>query len=85
MCVDSYDCECPNGYTGHMCQVNYDECSSNPCQHGGVCQDKLGYYVCDCPRGFTGEPLLYGALCAKQWFFTIEYVKLVKTQFHSVR
>ena len=31
-----------------------DECTPNPCQNGGTCEDGLGAYSCTCPPGFTG-------------------------------
>lgn len=30
------------------CQVPIDECASNPCQNGGVCNDEINGYTCDC-------------------------------------
>ena len=31
-----------------------DECSSQPCQNGGVCEDLIDSYACTCQPGFTG-------------------------------
>ena len=31
-----------------------DECSSNPCQNGGTCVDKVNGYLCSCAHGYTG-------------------------------
>ena len=31
-----------------------DECSSDPCQNGGFCLDRIDSYVCACQPGFTG-------------------------------
>ena len=42
------------GYTGTHCQTDTDECSSNPCQNGGICQDLINSYRCSCPIGFEG-------------------------------
>lgn len=42
-------------HKGTRCELNVDECSSNPCQNGGRCVDGLGGYHCLCFRGFTGS------------------------------
>lgn len=36
-------------------RLNADNCSSNPCQHGGVCFNTFGGYVCRCPDSWTGN------------------------------
>jgi Notch-like protein len=50
-----FDCVCQSGYEGPLCAVNINECSSNPCQHGGTCIDQLGRYECGCPTGYSGK------------------------------
>ena len=35
--VDSYGCSCNPGFTGVVCEVDVNECISNPCKHGGMC------------------------------------------------
>ena len=42
------------------CQVNYDECSSNPCRNGGDCVDQVDGYKCRC------KPSFYGPTCTQQ-------------------
>lgn len=32
-----------------------DECTSNPCLHGGTCIDQVNKYVCNCPAGTEGD------------------------------
>lgn len=38
---------------GTNCEINIQECDSNPCLHG-VCQDQIGGYICECEDGFEG-------------------------------
>uniref|UniRef100_A0A8C2AFT3 Notch receptor 2 n=1 Tax=Cyprinus carpio TaxID=7962 RepID=A0A8C2AFT3_CYPCA len=39
---------------GVNCEINHDDCASNPCQHG-TCEDGINEYKCVCKPGFTGE------------------------------
>lgn len=39
------------GWTGKLCEVPIDECSSNPCQNGAVCIDLHASYSCACLFG----------------------------------
>jgi len=32
--VNNYTCQCQDGYAGHDCEVEIDECQSSPCIHG---------------------------------------------------
>lgn len=41
-------------FTGTRCQVNIDDCVSNPCKNGGLCHDSVAGYTCECPLGYTG-------------------------------
>ncbi|KAJ8978001.1 hypothetical protein NQ317_004546 [Molorchus minor] len=36
-----YECLCVPGVTGQNCEININECESNPC-YNGVCSDKIG-------------------------------------------
>lgn len=57
-CLDlgqSILCRCQAGFTGANCQVNIDDCASNPCQNAGTCQDGVNDYTCSCTLGYTGK------------------------------
>jgi hypothetical protein len=42
---DTYVCLCPLGWTGENCDVDVDECSSNPCHNGGRLTSPLHYHA----------------------------------------
>ena len=44
-------------FAGKLCEINIDECLSDPCQNQGTCVDGIAGYFCECPKGFTGELL----------------------------
>ncbi|KAJ8359975.1 hypothetical protein SKAU_G00165000 [Synaphobranchus kaupii] len=50
----NYTCSCPAGFLGEHCELEVNECSSEPCQHGAVCQDLINQYGCRCRPGWTG-------------------------------
>lgn len=42
--------------TGRKCEIDIDDCESQPCQHSGHCIDELGGFHCNCTStGFTGN------------------------------
>ncbi|XP_078658658.1 uncharacterized protein LOC144904005 [Branchiostoma floridae x Branchiostoma belcheri] len=48
-------CSCQSGMAGASCQINLDDCSPNPCQNGGLCQDLVGDFVCHCLPSYHGK------------------------------
>ena len=61
------------------CHINADinECSSNPCQNGGSCQNNYLEYECDCLPAYTGYNC-ERCTCDKELFdeFTLELLIL---------
>lgn len=56
-----------NPPTGEQCDVNINECNSNPCMSGGTCVDKVNGFHCLCPPGTYGPLCLSGTdHCASQ-------------------
>lgn len=54
--VNNYKCQCPDGYSGTLCQEAVSACLSNPCMNGGQCIDiEAGGYYCRCRTGFKGS------------------------------
>ena len=53
--MNSFSCVCLAGYTGIECELNIDECTSSPCQHAGLCVDKVAGYQCTCAPGYAGD------------------------------
>ncbi len=50
----NHQCRLP---AGERCEVNIDECESQPCQNGGWCEDGSASYTCHCP---DAEPGIFG-------------------------
>lgn len=43
----------PNVIFSFFADIN--DCSPNPCQHGGTCADQLNNFTCTCAAGYTGK------------------------------
>lgn len=56
---------------GYNCQVNIDECASNPCLNQGTCFDDVSGYTCHCVLPYTGESRGPGARRDAQSCFVI--------------
>ena len=40
-----------------------DNCASEPCQHGLLCNNGIAYYSCACAQGYTGPTCGTGDQC----------------------
>ncbi len=49
-----YTCACSAGFNGTNCEIDIDDCASNPCLNGGTCTDGVNSFTCQCPPEFTG-------------------------------
>lgn len=58
-CIDliqEYECKCPFGFKGKMCETSVDLCSElKPCKNGAQCRPMSQDYVCTCPLGYTDK------------------------------
>lgn len=59
--------------SGASCEVNIDECESQPCQNGGWCEDGVADYTCHCPEAEEGELPWGGRDCDVQLLGCVEH------------
>ena len=44
-----------NIFAGHRCDIDIDDCASDPCQNKGTCTDLVNGYNCTCTDEWMGE------------------------------
>ena len=45
-------CICKTGFEGEFCEINTDDCTSNPCLNNGICVDGVNGHQCKCKNKF---------------------------------
>uniref|UniRef100_A0A3Q3IX46 FAT atypical cadherin 4 n=1 Tax=Monopterus albus TaxID=43700 RepID=A0A3Q3IX46_MONAL len=53
--VGGFSWTCPGRFTGMACERDINECLSNPCKNGALCQNFPGGFNCLCKSGFAGK------------------------------
>lgn len=57
--VQSFACSCPPTFTGMKhktdCNLQVNQCFSNPCMNGGICHPHESGYSCECKPEFVGH------------------------------
>ncbi|XP_069793960.1 protein crumbs homolog 1 isoform X2 [Narcine bancroftii] len=61
--ASGFICKCQHGFIGLHCEMDVDECDSDPCQNGGTCQNIPEGYTCHCPAGNEQEIFYGGQNC----------------------
>ena len=46
-------CVCEKGYKGEFCEININECESNPCMNNATCVDSIRGHFCLCANKFV--------------------------------
>ena len=62
----SYTCNCEAGFSGRLCDQEYNECDSSPCNAvsgGSTCTDEIDAYSCTCESGWNGENCALENVC----------------------
>ena len=66
-CCDVSTCRPPFlPFLGNNCEIEVNECLSQPCQNGGSCIDELDSFSCRCPLGITGISNTFHPYCVTQ-------------------
>ena len=53
--IRGHYCLCDPGFTGANCELDIDDCLTNPCVHGKCEDNGTDSFVCMCFDGFEGE------------------------------
>ncbi|XP_022670135.1 protein jagged-1b-like isoform X1 [Varroa destructor] len=51
---ERYQCWCPDGFIGPLCEQNINDCLGATCFHNATCIDSVNRFSCLCTPGFSG-------------------------------
>ncbi|XP_078482642.1 uncharacterized protein LOC100187250 isoform X3 [Ciona intestinalis] len=83
ICVEalgSFSCTCSRGWTGTTCDMNINECTTNPCDPNANCQDTPGSYRCTCRSGYVGD----GKQCNKIILFPMNNYRTLRLDYQPI-
>lgn len=55
-----FNCTCPVGFTGSLCEADVDECELSPCENKGACVNTAGSFYCHCQVGLSDSDCAAG-------------------------
>ena len=58
--INGYSCFCVPGYQGRHCDLEVDECVSDPCMNEAVCLNEIGRCRCVCLQVSSGVNCEFG-------------------------
>ena len=67
----------------HIFIPDTDECASHPCQHRGICTDRVNGYVCACLTGYEGPTCGTGKSHIGIFDSSKSYTEIIITLFSS--
>lgn len=76
------------GFSGDLCNFEYNECDSDPCVNGGQCVDHIGEFSCQCTKGYQGKRCQVKVCVIKFKFFSkfsLKFYRLIFVQIIHVK
>ena len=61
--INEFTCSCAPGYSGDLCEVDIDDCATDPCNRNGTCVDLINDYR----QGLQAYPIVYSRRARKDF------------------